>query len=625
MPRCRTLAASWGHRLTTAAIKAYLADMNHAATPTPPATPGMLSLLRGERRRLSAALLLTVAGAAFELLPYWILYRAIDLVMAMATPVPGAELYRLAGAMAGALLGKYLCYSSAYYLSHRAAYQVLSSVRQQLVWRLSWAPLLWLQQHGSGELKQTVLQDVEQLESFIAHHSVEILAALVTPVFVALALFWTDWRLALAALATVPLAALASALPLRKLGGHFARHARSAATLNATLVEYLRNMPVMKAFNQDVGSFQHMRRQLADYYALIRTITHRTVPGWSLFTVLLSANAFLILPLGAWLHGRGQISLSGLLLAMMLGAGMLKPLFKLTSFSSDYQLVQASLARIGPLLAMAAPAPRPELPLQAPLQVDFKSVSFSYAGRKVLHDVALHLPAGSMTVLTGPSGAGKSTVARLLGGLIACDGGSILINGVPLDALPDAQRSGLIAVAAQDPFLFQGSVLDNLRLARPGASEAMVRQAAEVAQASAFIEALPDGYHSQLGERALRLSGGERQRLAVARALLADTPIVLLDEATAFADNLSEHRFYQALRLAYPHKTLLVIAHRMVAIAYAEQVVLMDGGRVCDAGTHAALLQRSALYQGMWRRHQACENWVLRGAGDATQRRSIHG
>ncbi|MEG2029951.1 MAG: ABC transporter ATP-binding protein [Janthinobacterium sp.] len=615
----RHTEAILGSRPLTSAIKVSLADMNHAvATPPPLPPPGMLSLLQGERRRLSAALLLTVAGAAFELLPYWILYRAIDLAM------PGAELYRLAGWMAGALLGKYLCYSGAYYLSHRAAYQVLSSVRQQLVRRLSWAPLLWLQQHGSGELKQTVLQDVEQLESFIAHHSVEILAALVTPVFVALALFWTDWRLALAALATVPLAALASALPLRKLGGHFARHARSAATLNATLVEYLRNMPVMKAFNQDVGSFQHMRRHLADYYALIRAITHRTVPGWSLFTVLLSANAFLILPLGAWLHGQGQISLSGLLLAMMLGAGMLKPLFKLTSFSSDYQLVQASLARIGPLLALAPPAPRPELPLQSPLQVDFKAVCFSYAGRTVLHDVALHLPAGSMTVLTGPSGAGKSTLARLLGGLIACDSGSISINGVALDALPDAQRSRLIAVAAQDPFLFQGSVLDNLRLARPDASEAMVRQAAEVAQASAFIEALPHGYHSQLGERALRLSGGERQRLAVARALLADTPIVLLDEATAFADNLSEHRFYRALRRAYPHKTLLVIAHRMVAIAYAEQVVLMANGRVCDAGTHAALLQRSALYQGMWQRHQACENWVLRGGEEPQARRSVH-
>ncbi|MEG0885204.1 MAG: ABC transporter transmembrane domain-containing protein, partial [Janthinobacterium sp.] len=210
----RHTEAILGSRPLTSAIKVSLADMNHAvATPPPLPPPGMLSLLQGERRRLSAALLLTVAGAAFELLPYWILYRAIDLAM------PGAELYRLAGWMAGALLGKYLCYSGAYYLSHRAAYQVLSSVRQQLVRRLSWAPLLWLQQHGSGELKQTVLQDVEQLESFIAHHSVEILAALVTPVFVALALFWTDWRLALAALATVPLAALASALPLRKLGG----------------------------------------------------------------------------------------------------------------------------------------------------------------------------------------------------------------------------------------------------------------------------------------------------------------------------------------------------------------------------------------------------------------------
>ncbi|MCY0855368.1 ABC transporter transmembrane domain-containing protein [Cupriavidus sp. D39] len=227
----------------------------------------LLCLAGTEKKRLLAALPLTVAAAVLELLPYWILYRAIALTL-LADDAPAASaLYRLAAWLALALLGKYLCYTAAYALSHQAAYQLLAYLRQQLARRLSWLPLRDLQSFRSGELKRILLQDVEQLESFIAHHTVELLAALVTPLCVALLLFRTDWRLALAALATVPLAALASALPLRRMNAHFERYTRAEAALNATLVEYVRNMPVMKAFNQDVMRFEQLRQQLHDYYA----------------------------------------------------------------------------------------------------------------------------------------------------------------------------------------------------------------------------------------------------------------------------------------------------------------------------------------------------------------------
>ncbi|GAB7541634.1 ABC transporter ATP-binding protein [Cupriavidus sp. 8B] len=571
----------------------------------------LLCLAGTEKKRLLAALPLTVAAAVLELLPYWILYRAIALTL-LADDAPAASaLYQLAAWLALALLGKYLCYTAAYALSHQAAYQLLAYLRQQLARRLSWLPLRDLQSFRSGELKRILLQDVEQLESFIAHHTVELLAALVTPLCVALLLFWTDWRLALAALATVPLAALASALPLRRMNAHFERYTRAEAALNATLVEYVRNMPVMKAFNQDVTRFEQLRQQLHDYYALIRVVTHKTVPGWSLFTVLLSANAFLILPLGAWLHSEGHIDLAGLMLAMMLGAGMLKPLLKLTQFFSDFQAVRTSLGRILPLLDAATVPPGPEEELPAPLNVELRAVSCAYGARQVLHTVDLQLPAGSVTALVGPSGAGKSTLVHLLGGLLQPSQGTITLNGIALDTLSDAQRCRLIGVATQEAFLFQGTLLENLRLARADASDEEVRQAARIAQADTFIQALPGGYDTELGERGLTLSGGERQRLAVARALLAATPILLLDEATAFADSLTERRFYRALHQAYPDKTILIVAHRMHAVSQADQIVVLADGRVQDCGRHQVLLQRNLLYRGMWRRHLAGENWRL--------------
>ena len=577
---------------------------------TEPAPAQLLRrLLRGQYRRLALAIALAVAAAIAELWPYWLLGTAAG--VAVTSPGAGAELFQLAGWLALALLCKYLLYSAAYYCSHVSAFQVLLDTRRQLVRQLAGAPLRWLNQTGSGELKRLVLQDVDRLEQFIAHHTVELAAALASPLLVAALLLAIDWRLALAALATVPFALLLQAAMMRGFGVHMAQYGTALDELHGATIEYVRSMPVMKACRQDATSFQRMRDSLHAYQALMSRITRQTVPAWSVFMVLLSANIATLLPVGLWLYQAAHIGLPQLVLALVLGSGMLKPLFKVIKLSTELREVQASLqrmARLPPRMPEAGPAPAS---LPAAPDVRFEHVSFAYAGAPVLHDISLHLPAGCLTALVGPSGGGKSTLAALLAGLLQADAGRILVGGVALASLDERARTALIALATQDAFLFRGSLLDNLRLGRPDASDAQVRQALQVAQAGDCIDALPAGWHTHVEERGVRLSGGERQRIAIARALLADTPILLLDEATAFADSRTERRFYQAMRAAYPHKTLLVIAHRLSTIASAAQILVMHEGRLVDGGTHADLLRRCPLYHDLWQRQFDSEQWHI--------------
>ncbi|MBK1674265.1 ABC transporter permease [Ectothiorhodospira shaposhnikovii] len=569
----------------------------------------LFGLLHDERGPLLAALSVAVIAALFELLPYWLLYQSIVLVLSGTQVADG--LTRLAGWMAVALVAKYGLYSFAYYLSHRAAYQILANLRRDLARRLVWVPLTELQGYSSGELKKIVMHDVERLEQFIAHHSVEFIAALAGPLFVALFLLWLDWRLALAALAVVPLAALAQSLFMRGASNRIEDFDNAVGELSGSTVEYVRNIPVMKAFRQEVGSFRRMRRVLERYHGLVTAVIRQTIPGWSVFTVLLSANILFILPTGMWLVSQGALDLPDLILALMLGTGMLKPLFKVVRFSSETREILGGVRRIAPFLTWSSPAPQSPVTLTATPGVNFDAVSFAYDDTPVLRDLSFELPPGKLTAMVGPSGAGKSTVAHLLGGLARPQQGTIRLDGISLDSLDEAQRASLVSVATQEAFLFRGTLMDNLKLASPDADEAAVRRAARVAQADAFILALPEGYNTRIEERGVRLSGGERQRIAIARALLADTPVLVLDEATAFADSLTERAFYNALHEAYPHKTLLVIAHRLYTIEQADQVLVMEGGRLVDAGRHDELITRCGLYQRLWQRQSVGESWTI--------------
>lgn len=567
----------------------------------------LYTLLSGHRKSLGMAILLAAFAAVLELAPFLILCYSVSLLPML----PDAhEFFQLAGWLALALAGKYILFSLAYFLSHLTAYRVLMDTRQTLIRHLAWAPLSWLQRHSSGELKQLVMQDVERIEQFIAHHLVEMMAAMVASVLVISVLVWIDWRLALAAMAAPVLAILFQAIAMRDVGKYMSEYRQAVGELNGASIEYLRSMPVMKTFGQDARSFARMRNGLSRYHELVRRITQGTVPGWAVFVVMLNAN-IIMLPLGLWLMQQQQIDLPSMLLALLLSNGMIRPLMKLMRFQAQIREILGGVQRMQPLLSM----PEPEAKVWQSVtsfELQLSGVDVTYGDRSVLCDVSFRIPAGQVTALVGPSGAGKTTVASLLGGLIEADRGHVLVGDCLLTKIGEAQRTAMIAVVSQDAFLFRGTLLSNLKLGRPEADDNQVRLALRVAQAEAFVEALPEGWHTRIGERGLTLSGGERQRLAVARALLANTPILVLDESTAFADSRTEKCFYEALRRAYPDLTVLTIAHRLYTVTDAANIIVLDQGRVVGCGGHASLLQTCTLYRQMWQIQASQQLWQYR-------------
>ncbi|ENO88312.1 ABC transporter ATP-binding protein [Thauera linaloolentis] len=576
----------------------------------------LATLTAGRRMAWLAALWLTMVAALAELAPFWLIYRAIALLVE-APQALGAALPGLAGWLALALVLKYLAYGGAYLLSHHGAYAVMAATRRRLAGHLAEAPLHWLYAQGAGALKQSVIQDVERMEAFLAHHTVEVGAAVLAPLCAAALLWWVDWRLALAVLATGPLAWLGAHWTLRGMGRDHDRFNRASARLDNATVEYVRNMPVMKVFCRAGEGFQLLRRRLHDYYRLTGRITRRTVPGWALFTSMLGAHVLLVLPLGAWLHGRGEAGAADVAAALLLGAGVFRPLLKVSRFFMEMPEIFAGLRRMAPILACRRPPrlPAPHSPpSSAPETLRLSGVGFGYGARAILADVSLTLRPGSFNVLVGPSGAGKTTLAQVVAGVLPPLAGEACIGGRPLAALDDAERARRVAFVTQEVFLFAGTIRDNLCLARPPAppDDAALHTALRVAQAAELVAALPEGLDTELRELGTRLSGGERQRLAVARALLADTPLLVLDEATAFADSLTQRDFFRALRETYPRKTCLVVAHRLYGIERSDQVLVLEGGRLSGCGDHARLLREHAWYRGMWRCEAENDAWALR-------------
>ncbi len=574
----------------------------------------MLWRLTSEHRfKIFIALLLTAVAAICEMIPYWVIFQAINAIL--QSPIdPAARFYELSIWLAIALLLKTGLYAVAYALSHKAAYSILLDTRKTLVTHLAWAPLSWLQSRHSGQLKQSVLQDVENVENVIAHHTVEVFAALFGPLVVTSYLFWIDWRLALAALITAPLAIMTSALFMRNTGQQYDQFSAASAALESAMVEYIRNMPVVKIFRQDATNFQTMRQRLEDYYGVVRELTTKTIPGWSLFSSLLAASVFFILPLGTWLHANSYVSIQQVLMVIVLGSGMLKPLLKVSRFLMEINEVMAGLRRLEPVFKIETQQKTNKLNFKNPIKMEFDNTGFSYPNQTnngTIKNFNLILKPGSFNVLLGPSGAGKSTIAQLSGGLLEPESGTIRLNNVSLQALSQQQRSTLIAIATQEVFLFQGSIKENLRLARPDATEQEIKRAVKAAQAETLISSLSNGYDTLITEQGVNLSGGERQRIAIARALLANTPILVLDEASAALDSITQQAFYQDVKTLYPDKTILMITHRAYGIESADQIVIMDKGNTKDIGKHSELLTRNSFYKRLWQQQSECESWSI--------------
>ena len=574
----------------------------------------LLKLAGQQRRKLIASCILSVIGTALGLVPFILIYL---MVLELFNPVIN-QLYvwKLVFWCFVAIVLRFAFMGLSGGLSHIAAYSILYDLRIKLAKKLGTLPLGYFNEKNTGNTKTAMNEHVENIEVFIAHNLPDLTAAIVVPIFTAVFLFIVDWRMALATLAVIPVAFIAQGFMYRDFKPLMKGYYDALEKINSTIIEYTQGMAVIKAFNQTVESFRRYKDSIEDYRDYMEKWAKRFIPSWTIFSVVVVANLIVILPVGAWLYISGSLSMPTLILFLILGIGFSAPLMKLNTFSNLFLQILEGEKRINEILT-EKPLLEPEIEETASnFEIKFQGVHFSYNETEVLHNVNFVVPQNTVTALVGPSGAGKTTIARLIPRFWDVDTGEISIGGINIKDMKTESLMSLVAFVFQDVILFNDTVYENIRMGREEASEEDVINAAKMAHCHEFISALPDGYQTIVGEQGAKLSGGEKQRISIARAILKDATIIILDEATAFVDPENEELIQDAIeKLAYG-KTLIIIAHRLSTITSADQIIVLDEGKIVEKGTHEELIQAGNLYSRMWNAHVSAQDWKFETEGD---------
>lgn len=566
----------------------------------------MRTLLAPVRGRTLLAMAMQVVASAATVVPY-IGIAELGRTLLADGPVDRSRVLATVWLVLGALGVRALLGGGALAVTHFADVKMQAILRRRIVATLGAVPLGWFTRNSSGLVRKATHNDIGDLHYAVAHRNVETVAGVATPLFAAAYVFWLDWRLGLLALATLPIYAVAYAIMTRDLAVRMAEMNAGIAAIGETIVEFVSGIAVVKTFGQVGQAHGRYRTAAADFGEAYGRWVQPMLRTDALASMAISAPVVLLVNLagGTWFLRNGWVDVVDVVTAALVAMALPAAVITLGFGMQARREAAAAARRIADLLAtpgLRVPA-NPQVPDGD--TIVFDGVSFSYDGtNKVLDDIDLVLAAGTVTALVGPSGSGKSTLATLVPRFHDPDTGSVRIGGVDIRDIEAAELYRRVGFVLQDVQLLGTSILDNIRLARPGASLDEVRAAARAARIDDRIVALPRGYDSVVGVDA-RLSGGEAQRVSIARAILADTPILVLDEATAFADPESEAEIQDALSNLTRGRTLLVIAHRLSSIVGADRIVVLDRGRVVQCGSHTELVDRPGAYRRMWQHHTA--------------------
>ena len=572
----------------------------------------LFAYAEGEKKRMALSVMLSVLSVAAGLVPFYCMYRLIGLFAAGEATAEGIAMW--CGLSLVVYAVKILLFSLSTGISHSMAYTILEALRLRLADRFLHAPLGDVEGHSIGEIKSMMVDKIENLEPPLAHMIPEGAGHIVLPVVSIAALLMIDWRLALASLVTFPLSLICMGLTFKISGESFNQYDKSSSYMNSTIVEYIEGIEVIKAFGRAGVSYEKYAAAITDFRTFVVKWLTSTFVTMKLSFALFPSTLIGTLPVALALVGSGKIAAPEAALAVMLSMSMVGSLAKLEVFSENMRQVKCTVESLEEFLDMPSlpePAQRAEV---KSADVELKGVRFSYTGKaedEVLHGVDLKLPAGSFTALVGPSGGGKSTVAKLIARFWDVSDGAIAIGGVNVKDMPLDQLSELVSFVTQDNFLFRCSLLENIRLGNPNATDDEVKAAARAAQCEEFIAKLPQGYDTPAGEAGKRLSGGEKQRIAIARMMLKNAPIVILDEATAFTDPENEDKIQQSIAALTKGKTLLVIAHRLSTIRSADNIVVLKNGAILAQGRQDELLETCPLYRDMWQAHIGAKSWAV--------------
>ena len=575
------------------------------------------------KKDLYGATLIVLLSVLMGVLPFVLAYQVISPLVMGESVDSGYVSMRVAGVLVCLVLQAIL-YGWGLDVSHKAAYNTLLRLRTSLQKRFEQLPLGFIQDKGTGTIKKLFVDDVDSLEVLLAHSLPEGIANLMIPLAIYVAMFFIDWKLALLSLASIPVSFAAMmimySVGMKKMGPYY----MAGQKMNNTIIEYINGMEVVKVFNKDAESYERFRKDISDYRDYTLEWYKAAWPWMAIYSSLLPCTIILTLPVGAWFVLRGFSSLPDLILILCLSLSIGIPLLKSLGFLPTMPQLNYKIAALEQVLE-TAPLRQTEAAFHGNSHdICFDHVTFGYEKTQpgpdgkpmvtmdeVIHDVSFTARAGQKTALVGESGSGKSTLAKLLIHYYDPQQGSISIGGQKITEMSLEALNSQISYVAQDQYLFNTSLLENIRMGRPDATDEEVLEAAKRAQCTEFLEKLPQGIQSMAGDAGKMLSGGQRQRISLARAILKNAPVIVLDEATAYADPENEEKMEAAIAELVKGKTLFVIAHKLPAIMNADQICVIEHGKLAATGTHTELLASCEEYKKLWKAAQDSEEWKV--------------
>jgi ATP-binding cassette subfamily B protein len=572
----------------------------------------VLSYAGGKKYLFKKASVLLTLSVLFSVAPFFIVSVALNAFLGETAP-PLVWMLAMAVAVLVCLLLKNWLNGAGLDASHKLAYYTLAGMRRRVADKMLKMSMGDVQAFGTGPAKKNFVENIEEMELILAHAMPEGFANLFTLIVVLITLFVTDWRMGLAGIAAIVIGMVPVFLMMvdgmKRMKPWYAANEH----MTSTIIEYVSGMEVIKVFGQQSSSFkkyseaaEHYRDETLSWYKA--AFIHMTS-----YTVVLTAALLLMLPLGIWLYLGGTLTLSSYVLSLLLGISVGVPAMRLINFIPQFPQLKYKASRIEGMFEI------PDMRSgtgDAPERHDviFDNVTFAYGDADVIRNLSLTMPENSVTALIGESGAGKSTLAKLIIRFWDVREGAVKLGGVDVRDIKSEALMDRISYVSQDNFLFNVSVMENIRFAKPGATDEEVVKTAKLAQCHEFIMEMPDGYNTVVGASGDKLSGGQKQRICIARAMLKDAPVVILDEATSFADPENEDRIQEALSRLIAGKTVVIVAHRLSTVTEADNIVLLENGRISDQGKHADLLSHSPLYQKLWNAHIESMDWDIGAA-----------
>ncbi|HEO6419334.1 TPA: ABC transporter ATP-binding protein [Streptococcus agalactiae] len=558
-----------------------------------------MDILKGHKSKIFAAVFIAIIGVGFGVIPYFSVAAIINNLVAKNANLNNYYPYIFAVFLG--FLASILFHEISTIISHNLAYRIIEDKRKLLADKLSKISMGEVERKSSGQWSQFMVETLDKMEKPIAHVIPEVIANIFIPIVLIITIFIMDWRIGIANLLTIPLGLLFSMLMMRGYEEKSKRYQEAAKAMNTTMVEYVNGIKVIKAFNKSASSFGKFRKTveenknaMLDWYLSVcfsMTATMETIPSTMVF----------VLPASLYFFMKGSVEVGTLITCILLSYASYKPLIKAMSHMETIANIKVVFEEIKKIMEIPNLKRGEEVRDIKSYDVEFKDVTFAYEESKnVLNNISFKANENELTAIVGNSGSGKSTITKLIAGFWNVSNGEILIGKTNLNELPLKQNMELVSYVSQENFLFNKTILENLKMAKEDASMDEIKEACEKASCYNFIKGLPNGYETIVGKGGANLSGGEKQRIAIARCFLKNSPIVLLDEATAYSDPDNESVIQQSIDKLIKDKTVIMVAHRLSTIVNANKIIVVDNGEVIEEGTHKQLLKLNGRYKKMW-------------------------